>query len=98
MEEKPTKPRFNISLSSLVWIAILGFMAYRLIAGFAPAADEIPYSVFKTALNDGRIRSITINDIGISGELTDSTNFTTVRVDDPDLIKALEIHQVEIQG
>ena len=98
MEEKPAKKRFNISLSSLVWIAIFGFMAYRLIASSNPSVPEIPYSEFKTALVDGRISSVTINDIGISGKMTNGTDFTSVRVDDPDLTKTLEAHNVEILG
>ena len=98
MEKKPEKPRFNISLTSLVWIALLGFMAYRFIASSNPTVPEIAYSDFKTALADGRISSVTISDINISGKMTDSTDFTTVRVDDPDLTKTLEAHQVEILG
>ena len=66
MEGKPAKRKWNISFTSLVWIAILVFMAYRFIASSVPSVPEIPYSAFKTALNDGRITSVTINDIGIS--------------------------------
>ncbi len=98
MESQPVKPKLKISLTSLIWIAILGYMAYRLIAGNIPAVPEIPYSEFKTALNDGRISSVTISDIGISGKMTNGTDFTSVRVDDPDLTKTLEAQHVEILG
>ena len=98
MEGQPTKQKFRISLTSLVWIAILGFMAYRLIASSGPAVPEIPYSEFKTALSDGRISSVTISEFGISGKMTNGTDFTSVRVDDPDLTKTLEAQHVEILG
>ena len=98
MEGQPTKPKFQISITTLIWIALLGFMAYRFIASSNPSVTEIPYSAFKTALNDGRISSVTISDIDISGKMTDGTDFTSVRVDDPDLTKTLEAHKVEISG
>ncbi len=97
--QQPTKQkRFNFSITSLIGIALVVFFAYRLIASFGPAVKEIPYSVFKTALNEGQINSVIVSDVGISGKMKDDTAFTTVRVDDPDLTKALETHQVEING
>jgi len=98
MEGQPTKRRFKLSITSLIWIALIAFFAYRLIAGSGPAAKEIPYSAFKTALNQGQIISVIVSDTGISGKMKDGTDFTTVRVDDPDLTKTLEAHQVEING
>jgi cell division protease FtsH len=98
MEGQPTKRRFKLSITSLIWIALIAFFAYRLITGSGPAAKEIPYSAFKTALNQGQIISVIISDTGISGKMKDGTDFTTVRVDDPDLTKTLEAHQVEING
>ena len=98
MEGQPTKQKFRISITSLIWIAILGFMAYQFISSSNPKVPEIPYSEFKTALNDGRISSVTISDIGISGKMTNGIDFTSVRVDDPDLTKMLEAQHVEILG
>jgi cell division protease FtsH len=98
MEGKPTKRRYNISITSLIGIALVGFFVYQMIAGSSPAVKEIPYSAFKTALNGGQISSVVVSDTGISGKMSDGTAFTTVRVDDPDLTKTLEAHQVVIQG
>jgi cell division protease FtsH len=98
MEGQPTKRRFNFSITSLIGIAFVAFFLYQVIASLSPAMKEIPYSAFKTALNAGQISSVIVSDTGISGKMTGGTTFTTVRVDDPDLTKTLEAHQVEISG
>ena len=98
MVGEPTKRRFNISISSIIGIALVAFLGYRLIAGSGPAVKEIPYSAFKAAINAGQISSVIVSDTGISGKMNDGTAFSTVRVDDPDLTKTLEAHQVEITG
>jgi len=96
--QQAAKPSFKLSITTLIWIAVLGFFAYRLIAGSAPAVNVIPYSVFKTDVNSGKISSVLVTDTDISGKMNDGTAFTTVRVDDPDLTKTLEANQVEITG
>ncbi len=98
MQGKPTKPRFNLSVTSLIGIALVVFFVYRLVAGFGSTVKEIPYSAFKTALNGGQISSVLVSNTGISGKMKDGTAFTAVRVDDVDLTKTLEAHQVEISG
>jgi cell division protease FtsH len=98
MEGQPTKRRFNFSITSVIWLVLVAFIGYRLIAGFGPAAKEISYSAFKIALNGGQISSVLVGDTGISGKMRDGTDFTTVRVADPDLTKTLEAQKVEITG
>jgi len=98
MEGQPTKRRFNLPITSLIGIALVAFFAYRMITGFGPAVKEISYSAFKTALNGGEISRVLVSDTDISGKMNDGTAFTTIRVNDPDLTKTLETHQVEIQG
>ncbi|MDR3576003.1 MAG: ATP-dependent zinc metalloprotease FtsH [Anaerolineaceae bacterium] len=99
MEAKPTKRRVNLSITTLIGIALLGFFGYQLIAGyFAPTAKEITYSGFKTALNAGQITSVVVSDTNITGKMTNGTSFTTIRVDDTDLTKTLEAQKVDITG
>ncbi len=98
MEGQPKKRRFNLSIISIIWIALLGFFAYRLIAGMAPEVKEIPYSDFKTALTGEKISSVLVSDMEISGKMKDGTDFMTVRVEDADLTKLLEAHKVQISG
>jgi cell division protease FtsH len=98
MEGQPTKRKIRFSITTIIWIILFGFIVYRLIAGSGPAVKEIPYSAFMTALNQGQISSVLVSDTVISGKMSDGTAFTTVRVDDPDLIKSLEAHPVEVSG
>lgn len=98
MEDQPTKPRFNFSITSLIGMALVAVFLYQMINGFGPAAKEIPYSAFKTALYAGTVSSVTVGAEEISGKMHDDTLFKTVRVDDTDLTKALEAQKVEIIG
>jgi cell division protease FtsH len=82
----------------LIWIALFGYLICQLIAGTAPKVKEIPYSVFKSAVDEEQITSVLISDTDISREMKNGTAFITIRVNDPDLIKTLEARQVEITG
>ena len=90
MEAQHTKRKFRISFTSLIAIALLAFFAYRLIAGSASEVIELPYSAFKTSVNEGKISSVIVSASDIEGTMSDGTAFTTVRVEDPDLVKTLE--------
>jgi cell division protease FtsH len=98
MEGQPIKRKFHLSFTTLIWIALLGYLAYRVVSGYGPAAKEIPYSAFITAINQGQISSVLVSDTDISGKMSDGTDFTTVRITDPDLTKLLITNKVEIQG
>jgi cell division protease FtsH len=98
MEEQPAKRKFYLSIPTLIGIALVAFFAYRLIAGTTPEPKVISYSEFKTAINAGQVTTVTIGAADITGKMSDGTDFTTVRVDDPDLTKTLEAHNVEIIG
>lgn len=96
MKDQLTRRKINISFTSLIWIALLGFLVYRLIAGYGTTVKEIPYSAFKTALNQGLVSSVLVSEQGISGKMSDGSEFTTIRITDPDLTKTLEANKVVI--
>ncbi len=98
MENKPTKRRFNIPLTSLIGIALIVYFVSRLIPGLSTTVKEIPYSEFKTDLAGGKVSSVLVSAISISGKLRDGTAFTTVRVEDLELTQTMEAQKVEIQG
>jgi cell division protease FtsH len=98
MQSQPTKRRFNIQIIYLVMMVIFFLVAPRLINGFGTPPKEIPYSEFKTALYAGKVRSVSISDIHVNGKMADGTSFTSLRVNDPDLINALEAQNVETSG
>jgi cell division protease FtsH len=72
----------------------------------APGGRTLTYSEFKTQLRNGAIAEVTIGDQVIRGTLkqppeggdSQSTQFTTTRVDDPKLVEELEARQVRYTG
>ena len=98
MQSQPAKPRFKLTITSLIGIAFLGFFIYQLISGLTPTVKEIPYSDFKLALNQGQVGNVLVSATDVSGKMKDGTTFTTIRVDDTDLTKTLEAQKVVILG
>ncbi len=85
----------------LIFIAFISM--FRLFS--EPKNEEIPYSSFKTLLADKKVKDIVITRDYIRGlQLTTGkegdrgTPFTTVRVDDPDLIKNLAASGISYRG
>src|SRR5262245_24096274 len=82
----------------LVTMALLMMLQYLI----APSVDQITYSEFKSALDKGRIESVLISDAMIRGEYKNDEgkeqSFSTVRIDDPDLVKQLEQKSVKFAG
>jgi cell division protease FtsH len=98
MEEKPLKRRTILPIPFWIGIFLMAFMIPRLISSFSPAAEEIAYSAFKTALKDQQVSSVLMSETSIIGKMLDGTNFMTVPVNDPDLIRLLEAQKVEFRG
>src|SRR5262249_10238771 len=93
----PMDKRFSI-FAGIVILALL------LVAGLSWwrstmdtfAAKPIPYSTFLDNLDQGQIRSVTINGTQIIGTLNDKTLFQTYTTNDPDLVKELRAKDVAI--
>lgn len=92
------KKSFRPSISFLFSLIVLGVLIYRLVGGMIPTTPAIAYSEFKKNLMDGLITSVVVGASSISGEQRDGTAFTTVRVEDPELIQMLEDQKVEVHG
>ena len=59
----PFKKRpFRFSISFLFSSFLLAVLVYRIFTGLNPAAKEIPYSEFKTALSQGKIGSVLVSE------------------------------------
>jgi hypothetical protein len=71
IEGTPPKRKFTLTFNTLIWIALFGFLAYRIFASMSPTVLDIPYSTFKTALNEGKVNSVNINKITITGKMND---------------------------
>ncbi len=66
--------------------------------------EELPYSEFKTLLADGNVAEVTVTRQSLLGKLKPEEGskepklFTTVRVEDPDLVKELNVRNVKFTG
>lgn len=98
MDEQPMRRRPIFPIYLWIVILLLVFLFPQIISIFRPPEPEIAYSAFKNALTDGKISSVLVSDLAISGEMVDGTAFTTVRVTDPELTQLLEAKKVEIRG
>ncbi|HBG19632.1 MAG TPA: cell division protein FtsH [Desulfobulbaceae bacterium] len=93
----PPKAHFSI------WYFVLAilFLTYLQPLFFSSAKVEtISYSQFKQYIADGKISELTIGPENIKGTLTGTPNkeITTIRVDDPGLVKQLDEAQINYSG
>ncbi len=93
---------YNMSVVALLFTAIL---AVPLHAHAAPSTSEkIPYSDFKRLIQEDRLEEVILDATMIKGVLRPERgqevrkNVTTVKVDDPDLIKELIAHSVKFSA
>ncbi|SDR63570.1 membrane protease FtsH catalytic subunit [Rhizobiales bacterium GAS113] len=89
----------NLPLMQIVWGIVVVFGILSVFGDFGGSPQPIPYSSFKTYLNEGRIAKVTITGDKIRGEFKEkqadgSTGFTTLLVP-PDLAGELAQHGVE---
>ncbi|OGQ97712.1 MAG: cell division protein FtsH [Deltaproteobacteria bacterium RIFOXYD12_FULL_57_12] len=92
----PPKSGFNI------WYVLLFFLFLTSLQQFlfAPKVETIPYSQFKQYVAAGKVSTLTIDPENIHGTLTEKPGqgFTTVRVNDPGLVKDLDDHNINYSG
>jgi cell division protease FtsH len=87
-----------------IWYFVIAFLLILLIQNyFVMKKTEIviSYSEFKQTLREGKIKELTITQESISGERETEkgpSKFTTVRVEDSDLVKELETYHVKYTG
>src|SRR5512141_1876593 len=97
----------NKKISFSIWYVFLAIFAIILVHDFIVAtqkAEEIPYSEFRTLLAAGKVAEVTVTQQRVTGALRpenatkEQTLFTTVRVEDPDLIKELSAGNTKFSG
>jgi len=90
-----------------IWYFIIAFWGLIILQEMYFASqhmDEVPYSQFKTWVQEDKVAEISITDKVIHGKLKPDKDkespkmFQTVRVDDPELVKMLEEKHVEFAG
>jgi cell division protease FtsH len=92
----PPKSGFNL------WYVLFFILFISLMQQFffPSNVETIPYSQFKQYVAEGKVSKLTVGPENIRGTLTEKTGqeFTTVRVDDPDLVKDLKENNVSYSG
>ncbi|HSF15086.1 MAG TPA: ATP-dependent zinc metalloprotease FtsH [Vicinamibacteria bacterium] len=97
--------RTQFSIAYVLLALSLVFLVQGLVARWLGRAQEVPYSQFRDDLANGRIAMVTFEEQRIvytlretsEGESVDG-NFTTVRVDDPELVQRLLEAGIEFQA
>jgi len=95
----PPKTHFSIWYFLMAFILFIYLQQYFL----SRKVETIPYGQFKQALAEGNVSKLTIGPENITGTLKEKDNktgreFTTIRVDDPSLVKELDEHKVDYSG
>ena len=92
----PLKNRFSIWYFVIVMIAFSYFQQFF----FSAKVDTISYGQFKQYIAEGELSELTISPDSIQGTIKGSPakKFTTVRVNDPNLVKELDERRVTYSG
>ena len=97
----------NKKVSFSVLCAFLTIGAVMFVLNFITpmqTLEELPYSEFKTLLAAGNVAEVTVTRQSLLGKLKPEEGskepklFTTVRVEDPDLVKELNVRNVKFTG
>jgi len=97
----------NKKISFSILYVFLAIFAVILVHDFIVAmqkVEELPYSEFRTLVAAGKVAEITVTQQRLTGKLKPEEGskeqklFTTVRVEDPDLVKELKAHNVTFSG
>jgi len=87
----------------LGWLVLVGLSVVLLSQRLRDVAEvELSYSAFKTAVAEGHVRTAVVSPSDIRGTRASDgearTAFRTTRVEDPDLLRDLAAHAVEVSG
>ncbi len=97
----------NKKISFSIWYVFLAIWAVILVHDYILAMqkiEELPYSEFRTLVASGNVAEVTVTHQTLTGKLKPEEGskeqklFTTIRVDDPDLVKELNAHHVKFTG
>ncbi|MCP9468895.1 MAG: ATP-dependent zinc metalloprotease FtsH [Nitrospira sp.] len=97
----------NNKVSFSIWYIFLAIMAVVLVHDLIVAmnkVEEVPYSQFKKWVKEGKVAEVAVTSHMLTGKLKPEGEekvgqlFTTVRVEDPDLVRELNTHGVEFAG
>jgi cell division protease FtsH len=97
----------NKKVSFSIWYVVLAIWAVILVHDFIHALqkiEEVPYSEFKSKVLADKVAEVSISSQTLTGKLKPEGEskeiklFTTIRVEDPDLVRDLNQHGVKFTG
>ncbi|HKY72041.1 MAG TPA: ATP-dependent zinc metalloprotease FtsH [Nitrospira sp.] len=97
----------NKKISFSIWYIILAIWAVILLHDFFHALqkiEELPYSEFKTLVAAGKVAEVSVSSQTLTGKLKPEGDaekeklFSTIRVEDQDLVRDLNQHGVKFTG
>jgi cell division protease FtsH len=95
----PPKAHFSI------WYILIAFLLFTYLQQYhlSRKVETIPYGQFKQAIAEGNVSKLIISPENITGmlkgkEKKPDEEFTTVRVNDPDLVRDLDEHKISYSG
>ena len=92
---RPMKPFFrNLALWLLILMIFL--LVLQLFPGNEPVRQQVPYTDFLKAVEQGRVVEVTLQGKEVFGKYADQTAFKTFSPDDPDLVRTLRQAGVSI--
>ncbi|HHT9136189.1 MAG TPA: ATP-dependent zinc metalloprotease FtsH [Candidatus Wunengus sp. YC60] len=96
--------KYFYNLSILFLLFVFALTIHRSAYAAFPVTERIPYSDFKKLIQEDKLEEVILDTTMIKGVLkteegqTIKRNVTTVKVDDPDLIKELIAHNVKFSA
>src|SRR3989304_141075 len=94
-------PKANFS----IWYFLIAFLLFTYLQQYylSRKVETIPYGQFKQELAEGNVSKLIIGPENITGTLKEKDKkpgqqFTTIRVDDPELVKELDQHKIDYSG
>jgi cell division protease FtsH len=97
----------NKKISFSIWYVFLAVWAVILLHDFIHALqkiEELPYSEFKSLVAKGKIDEVSVTSHTLTGKLKsegeskEQKQFSSIRVEDPDLVRDLSQHGVKFAG
>ena len=87
----------NLVLFALLGLVLIGLFGSYLTGGPRPQRVKYSYSEFLKKVEANQVKMVMVDQDKISGILEDKTIFFTHAPDDPNLVKVLKEHRVDIQ-
>ena len=95
-QKTPTSGPNNRSIIIILLVLLLGFFVYKSFPISKKQPAELIFSEFVSAVQSGKVESVTIQGRDVTGLFKDGSKFKSYAAEDPELVKMLRDHSVKI--